>query len=184
MGRCYEFGVSISDGCEQAMFVPPEGGRCVCIGCGAPCHGQFRGCSAIISKPGYVPAIAPKWARGPRPPATATRPIPDGDTTSAQAQAPAPTAVPAPKLEEFLPLIDAAIRREFAARDHELVEALARLGKALAQARLDLAAQQQAMTDLTRRIEALEQPPAKPEPAPAQPWPVLGARPDLGRSTG
>lgn len=184
MGRCYEFGVSISDGCEQAMFVPAEGGRCECSGCGAPCHGQFRGCSAIISKPGYMPAIAPKWARGPRPIATATRPIPDGDTMSAQAPVPAPTAVPAPTLEEILPLIDASIRQAFAARDHELVEALARLGNALGQARRDLAAEQQAIADVTRRIEALEQPPANPEPAPAQPWPVLGAHPDLGRSTG
>jgi hypothetical protein len=62
MGRCYEFGVSIREGCEHAMVVPADGGRCVCVSCDTACPGRFKGCVAVISQPGYVPVTAPAWS--------------------------------------------------------------------------------------------------------------------------
>jgi hypothetical protein len=76
MGRCYEFGVAVHEGCEQAMVVPPEGGKCVCPTCEVECLGKFEGCEAVISRPFYIPPSAPEWARPDheRPvPMTATR---------------------------------------------------------------------------------------------------------------
>src|SRR5687767_5793398 len=63
MGRCYEFGVSLHDDCEQAMVVPSEGGHCICASCGADCPGQFNACGAVVAQPGYVPVTAPDWAK-------------------------------------------------------------------------------------------------------------------------
>ena len=63
MGRCYEFGVVIAEGCDHVMVVPAEGGKCVCSGCGTDCLGRFNGCASIISQPGYVPLLAPESAR-------------------------------------------------------------------------------------------------------------------------
>lgn len=63
MGRCYEFGVSLHDDCEQAMVVPAEGGHCICASCGSDCPGQFNACSVVVSQPGYVPVTAPDWAK-------------------------------------------------------------------------------------------------------------------------
>ena len=77
MGRCYEFGVVVREGCDHAMVVPGEGGRCECAACGASCPGRFPGCAAIVSRPGYVPVLAPAWA------------------LAAPAAAPAPEALPA-----------------------------------------------------------------------------------------
>ncbi|MGH9177230.1 MAG: hypothetical protein ACRD0N_01560 [Acidimicrobiales bacterium] len=62
MGRCYEFGVLVGEGCEHAMVVPDPGGRCECATCGARCAGRFAACAAIIESPGYVPVTAPAWA--------------------------------------------------------------------------------------------------------------------------
>src|SRR5689334_10238395 len=62
MGRCYEFGVSIADGCEHAMAVADEGGYCHCTACGSRCDGRFRACAEVVAKPGYVPVAAPKVA--------------------------------------------------------------------------------------------------------------------------
>ena len=62
MGHCYEFGVTIKDGCGHAMRVPTKTGACVCPTCNARCEGRFEACARIVSKKGYVPATAPKWA--------------------------------------------------------------------------------------------------------------------------
>ena len=62
MGRCYEFGVLVGEGCEHAMVVPGSGQRCECATCGVTCTGKFAACETIIAKPGYVPATAPPWA--------------------------------------------------------------------------------------------------------------------------
>lgn len=62
MGRCYEFGVLVGEGCQHAMVVPASGGRCECEVCGVACTGKFAGCAAILAQPGYVPATAPAWA--------------------------------------------------------------------------------------------------------------------------
>src|SRR5687767_3307675 len=62
MGRCYEFGVEIHAGCEQAMVVTEKGGACECRDCGTLCRGRFGGCGAVISVPARVPPAAPAWA--------------------------------------------------------------------------------------------------------------------------
>lgn len=66
MGRCYEFGVSVEDGCEHAMSVVADGGACECTVCQAQCPGRFAGCAQVVSQPGYIPALAPAWARSGR----------------------------------------------------------------------------------------------------------------------
>src|SRR5688572_23223867 len=58
MGRCYEFGVAVAEGCEHAMVVTPEGGACQCRGCGVRCEGRFPGCAAIVAIPNRVPPAA------------------------------------------------------------------------------------------------------------------------------
>lgn len=62
MGRCYEFGVVVGEGCEHAMVVTTEGGECQCGTCGAGCAGRFAACEAILGQPGYIPVTAPAWA--------------------------------------------------------------------------------------------------------------------------
>lgn len=63
MGRCYEFGVVIHEGCEHTMVVSPEGGACLCGSCGASCTGRFRGCDAVLALPGHIPIAAPEPSR-------------------------------------------------------------------------------------------------------------------------
>ena len=62
MGQCYEFGVTIKDGCGHAMRVPTKTGACVCPTCKARCEGRFEACARIVSEKGYVPVTAPQWA--------------------------------------------------------------------------------------------------------------------------
>ena len=62
MGQCYEFGVTIKDGCGHAMRVPTKTGACVCPTCQARCEGRFEACARIVSEKGYVPVTAPQWA--------------------------------------------------------------------------------------------------------------------------
>ena len=124
MGRCYEFGVSIRDGCEHAMVVPAEGGRCECVGCGTPCTGRFKGCTAIISVGGYVPTTAPAWSlRRPEPLPTATAVT--GPTVALLP--PPPPSPPAPVLAErdddVITRVQASLDelgRQIEARDAEL----------------------------------------------------------------
>ena len=105
MGRCYEFGVVITEGCDHTMTVPDEGGRCVCNSCGADCLGRFNGCASIISRPGYVPLLAPASARehAPEPPAEAETP--------AAAVAAVPSAAPEPAVAEIVPIDEAQLER-------------------------------------------------------------------------
>lgn len=65
MGRCYEFGTSIAEGCDHAMVVTSSGGACVCVRCQTLCGGRFGGCAAVIAEPGRIPAYAPAWALDP-----------------------------------------------------------------------------------------------------------------------
>jgi len=65
MGRCYEFGTSIVEGCDHAMVVTSTGGACVCVRCQTLCGGRFGGCTAIIAEPGRIPAYVPAWALDP-----------------------------------------------------------------------------------------------------------------------
>lgn len=62
MGRCYEFGVEIQAGCEQAMVVTAAGGACECRDCSTTCPGRFAGCATVVANPGRVPPSAPSWA--------------------------------------------------------------------------------------------------------------------------
>jgi hypothetical protein len=69
MGRCYEFGTVIVDGCDHAMRVADAGGACICPTCGAHCEGRYKGCVPILQHAGYVPSTAPSWAvEGTEPP--------------------------------------------------------------------------------------------------------------------
>jgi hypothetical protein len=49
MGRCHEFGLQISEGCNHEMLAGDN--ECTCAGCGIACGGQFAGCPDV-------------WARG------------------------------------------------------------------------------------------------------------------------
>lgn len=49
MGRCHEFGLQISEGCNHEMLAGNN--ECTCAGCGIACGGQFAGCPDV-------------WARG------------------------------------------------------------------------------------------------------------------------
>lgn len=95
MGRCYEFGVSITAGCEHAMVVGPEGGYCQCPSCGKQCPGQFKACAQVVAIPNYVPPGAPTGAQA----ATLTRrdALAVPQSRNLAVDAPAPT-VAAPEL--------------------------------------------------------------------------------------
>src|SRR4051794_31198625 len=49
MGRCHEFGLQISEGCNHEMLAGEN--ECTCAECGVACGGQFAGCPDV-------------WARG------------------------------------------------------------------------------------------------------------------------
>jgi hypothetical protein len=153
MGRCYEFGVSLKEGCEHAMVVAPEGGRCICPACGMSCPGQFKACALVVSKPGYVPVAAPTWAlaggSGHREPALPVRNphLLDADPEPGSQQlqvVPAPTAglaaVYEGELAEVRSLLETLLERPdratdavqmlnaaMASRDEELVDTFGRL---------------------------------------------------------
>jgi hypothetical protein len=62
MGQCYEFGITIKEGCGHAMRVPTKTGACICPTCKARCEGRFEACERIVSQKGYIPVMAPQWA--------------------------------------------------------------------------------------------------------------------------
>ncbi|MBW3548159.1 MAG: hypothetical protein KY452_08530 [Actinobacteria bacterium] len=58
MGRCYEFGPKIVEGCDHPMTAEPS--SCSCERCGAVCTGRFRGCADVWDKgPRHVAARRP-----------------------------------------------------------------------------------------------------------------------------
>lgn len=61
MGRCYEFGPQIVEGCRHAMVVAEDGSACACPKCGAHCTGRFNACGTILAQPGHIPPGAPVW---------------------------------------------------------------------------------------------------------------------------
>jgi hypothetical protein len=106
MGRCYEFGVAVVDGCEHVMTVGPQGGHCGCSQCGARCEGRFRACAAILATPGYVPVASPP---SPRP----------------ASQTPASAVVsssPAPARKARFSLFGGPPEEEAGANDHAVAE--------------------------------------------------------------
>jgi hypothetical protein len=92
MGQCYEFGVTIKEGCGHAMRVPTEAGACVCPTCKARCEGRFEACARIVSEPGYVPVTAPRWAIDCTEPPETEAPLPRRATASGPGFAAAPDA--------------------------------------------------------------------------------------------
>lgn len=121
MGRCYEFGVLVGDGCEHAMVVPAGGGRCECATCGVSCTGKFAACTAIIDQPGYVPSTAPAWAVAIGAPAPA--PVPDEPvlpaSPAAESRAPRPPSATAPA-GDLTELIE-AVAKQLSEHDVDLV---------------------------------------------------------------
>lgn len=161
MGRCYEFGVAVHEGCEQPMVVPAEGGKCVCATCGAVCHGKFRGCDAIISQPGYVPLAAPRAAseqhRGldatpPSVAVTASSAVVPSDAAPATVRAePAVVERLAPIIEHQLAEV-AALVESLAARPDRSVEAIVLLNRAMAARDEELAGAFERLTGSYERL--------------------------------
>ncbi|HUQ63688.1 MAG TPA: hypothetical protein VM121_08040 [Acidimicrobiales bacterium] len=54
MGRCHEFGLQISEGCDHEMLAGEN--ECTCAACGIACGGQFAGCPDVWARgqPGQV----------------------------------------------------------------------------------------------------------------------------------
>ena len=185
MGRCYEFGVVIEEGCDHAMVVSPEGGACVCAGCGAGCTGRFGGCSAILAMPGHVPLAAPKGsldgqARPQGVPLRAVsatgeagpvRPLAMPEVPDAPERAPehvVPDGLPLPRLAEVVDMFEellarpdrtvdalAQLRRELEKRDEELLAAFDRLADAHSRIGEELAADREVRDRMVAVIEQL-----------------------------
>lgn len=154
MGRCYEFGVVVGEGCDHAMVVPAGGGRCQCATCGVACTGKFTACAAIIDQPGHVPSTAPAWAvavGGPRP-EPAPPPLPAG---------PAPR--PAPELTELVE----AVAKQIAEHDVELVNRIDDLAARVAELQRQGAQQAASLqAALARLADVVERVVETPRPAP------------------
>ena len=178
MGRCYEFGPVITEGCDHAMVVSPEGGACVCGECGARCLGRFKACGPILAQPGYVPVTAPRHTAKA---AAANVPVPLlGDSPAPAAPdlampavervAPASRPAEVPRMADIVPLFEALLdrpdrtnelvaqlRHELATRDDELGDAFDRLTEAHARIAEELAADREARERLVAAVETLSE---------------------------
>lgn len=132
MGRCYEFGVSIHDGCEHAMVVAAEGGHCECQVCATSCPGRFSGCAQVVARPGYVPLLAPRLPLPSAPPpastvpvAVAPRPVEANGSAEATPSPPAPSGAVS-LVQDLLE----ELRRQRATND-EMRSTMAELGERL-----------------------------------------------------
>lgn len=178
MGRCYEFGAEIHAGCEFAMVVAAEGGRCECAGCGAVCPGRFNGCPSVTSKPGYSPKGAPVATEGVRTPEPIRASgVPEQPVLDRPAPSASLAAMNVPELAEVRSLLDELLERPdraveaverldhgLAVRDRELADAFERLTetyeKFIAELRSDREAREQvaaAVESLGERLRAVEQ---------------------------
>jgi hypothetical protein len=188
MGRCYEFGVSLSEGCEHAMVVAAEGGRCVCATCGSSCPGQFRACAAIVANPGYVPLTAPGWARpgGSGHPATPLAPRRYAPAVAAEPDAdPAvPTAVQH-ELADLRALVEALLARpdhatiaiealanEIEKRDDDFAAAFTRLNDAYKRLSELIRLESDARQAISEAVDRLAERVAPEEPS--RPIPFMG----------
>lgn len=159
MGRCYEFGVVITEGCDHAMVVPAEGGKCVCSGCGADCLGRFNGCASIISQPGYVPLLAPASALVLRPEVAEQRPTTAGTEEQTTARptidVTPPSTMPAvPDSTEFPTEAEDALLRMLGAPEVTLAK-VERLEQQLALRDKELALAFQKFTEALHRVGEL-----------------------------
>ena len=182
MGRCYEFGAIIHEGCDHAMVVSSEGGTCVCNTCGSSCPGRFSGCGSILAQPGYVPVLAPRWATDPsveRPAHASTlvldTPAPTTSTANAtNGVAKAEVVAPAQQQVRILELLESMsrsdevqelfteLRESLQGRDVELAQTFERLEKAyerMTETVAEVADQQQrlfnALAALEGRVDTL-----------------------------
>src|SRR5687768_4144955 len=139
MGRCYEFGAVIHEGCDHAMVVSPEGGACVCGTCGVACTGRYSGCEAILAIPGHVPLAAPRRkdastrvALSARAAAPGTSPLPPPVASALLAM---PDTQPQPVEELDLPKLAEVVDmfEELLARPDRTLDALSQLRRELAQ---------------------------------------------------
>ena len=179
MGRCYEFGVTVEDGCDHAMVVSAEGGVCECSECGASCRGRFTGCEAVLARPGHVPIAAPRHLVDSHRPRSETVPLLAADPSPGGALAPsmaaeAPGHVPArsdamaaletlPKTVEALGEAIDALGDELRQRDDDLTAVFDRLSSAYERVARELASDRNArdrlvaaVEDLSRRVDALD----------------------------
>ena len=179
MGRCYEFGVVVGQGCDHPMVVASDGSACACSECGALCKGRFDGCAAVLARPGYSPVVTtvPVSIAAPRvrPPASSV----------AVAVAPAVPEVPAvevplvaeapePVVSEQ-PVMDSidALRRDLETRDVALGEAFERLITSYDRLMEGVAADREARDRLIGAVELLAERLAELEgrdPAPLFPF--------------
>lgn len=161
MGRCYEFGVLIGEGCEHAMVVPESGGRCQCATCGAACTGKFAACASIIDRPGYVPATAPTWAVAVGTPG----PAPAPSSPPAAGPAPRPSS-PDPAVGTVAGALVEAVAERLAEIDAELGARIDTLSKAVDELRRqsaqEAASLQAAITNLAELVSRLDE--ARPAP--------------------
>lgn len=133
MGRCYEFGVAVGQGCDHPMVVAADGSACACSECGTVCKGRFDGCAAVLARPGYSPVLAVAVAVTPAPVTPA--PVPAAPVPAALAPAvdipegpavPAVSDVPQPQPGAVVDSIE-ALRHDLETRDIALGEAFERL---------------------------------------------------------
>jgi hypothetical protein len=175
MGRCYEFGVLIHEGCEHAMTVAPEGGHCVCAECGTTCPGRFSGCAQIVSQPGYVPLLAPRLGRSDT--AAAAPPPEDAPLGVGVQRVPARAADAAAgdaRDADIVPIDEEQLRRlveaperlmerldglgeQFKERDTELGTAFERFTDGLHRLADEMAADRQAQERLLEAVEKLSE---------------------------
>jgi hypothetical protein len=173
MGRCYEFGVAIGDGCEHAMVVSDGGGACGCAACGATCGGRFRSCAEVTSTPGYIPLAAPAWAH---PGGTGVMPVPESPLQQGFPASRRPTAetaaVPVASLGDDVTRIHtsldrlavrqertaaevAGIDRDLLRRDRDLAARLEGLARSIEETRLELRSLRESTADLVAAVAAL-----------------------------
>lgn len=183
MGRCYEFGAVVHEGCGHAMVVTDAGGACGCAVCGALCEGRFKGCAQVVAQPGYVPVSAPAWARpgaevDPAVPPAATPPSRRRNGSSVPSEVAPPTwrvSTTEPLGVELLPSQPASIRRadrpgerpdraagaievlqrQLQERDVELAEAFGRLSDAYTALTEELAFEREARVRLVNAVHDL-----------------------------
>jgi hypothetical protein len=179
MGRCYEFGTSIADGCDHAMAVVDEGGACRCPACGASCLGRFAACAQVLARPGYVPVHAPRMAVPPVPTTPPAPPAGPEPVPAPSVPAPAATAVasvrpahmapdPDPELADVRSMLEALLHRPDRAvqaieavnhaievRDGELLHAFERLTKAYEALTEEVRADHAARVELKAAVERL-----------------------------
>ena len=108
MGRCYEFGLDVVEGCAEPMHAAEDG--CRCPSCGAACGGRFAGCRDV-------------WAGGSQP-VTLVRPQASlGVRAAAGVERGQPSDDPITHVHEELETLRAAV-----ARQEALLVELARRG--------------------------------------------------------